>query len=76
MKWLILSVILSGPFSKEEIKPYKPPPHPIIKFVTKDIWVIHRMSKQCIEMPNASLCASAQSIYPEQVVFVVFKWKF
>lgn len=61
---------------KKMAKPYKPPDHPIVKFLKEDIWEIKRMTKQCIESENASLCASAKSVYPEPVVFIVFKWTF
>jgi len=77
MKWLLLMAMLSMPIEQPKPLP-KLPPHPIVRFLNRDIWKIYNLSKQCMYtegMPGSQFCANAK-ISPQQTVILIFIWTF
>lgn len=74
MYWLLVSALMMGP-----MKLPNPPPsveNNAARFLKKDIWQIYSMRRQCIDIVTDTTICAHTNVYPDQKVFIVFKWKF
>lgn len=75
MKWLLLAAMLTSPFTEGKPIP-KPPEHPIIRFLNKDLWKLQELAKQCIKYSHDSdLCVNVSKVNNERI-FIIFKVRF
>jgi hypothetical protein len=75
MKWLMVAAMLAaGPFEKPEKLP-PPPVHPVIKFLSKDMWSVISWTRPCVEVvDNTTFCVRGK--YPASNVTATFTWRF
>lgn len=76
IKAAVVAMMLCGPFDPHTKLP-KPPKHPIIKFLTKDLWKIRALAHPCWSKESAKLCADARSMDLNKFkVIITFTWRF
>jgi len=60
IKAAVIAMMLCGPFDPPPKLPPKPV-HPIVRFLNKDIWMIHAFAHPCWSDNSTSICADARS---------------
>lgn len=76
MKWILIAVLLANPIEMPKKLP-KPPEHPIIRFLNKDLWELYDFTRQCVDTSITTVCVKAKGRNIESgTFFLIFRKKF